>query len=236
MPLLPFLTDDQFLPIVETMVSTVHTKQRALAKTLASNVLDPFNAVFQGALLGLSRVEWEKMEAARQIQKTFEHQMGYLHQSVLGSLPNWSNLSTGNVTDLVNAKTKICAEVKNKHNTVKASDEASVYDKLLGLVGTSGAYRGYRAYYAVIVPKRTTPMDEPFTPSDNASGVKKSRNEKIRKVDGYSFYALATEREAALHELFEALPLAVRRLNSSAKTDVAFGDLFTAAYGVRPSP
>jgi hypothetical protein len=236
MPLLPFLTDDQFLPIVETMVSTIHAKQLALARTLASNVLDPFNAVFQGALLGLSRVEWEKMEAARQIQKTFEHQMGFLHQSVLGALPNWSNLSTGNVTDLVNTQSRICAEVKNKHNTVKASDEASVYDKLLGLIGTSGAYRGYNAYYAVIVPKRTTSMNEPFTPSDNASGVKKPRNEKIRKIDGYSFYTFATEREHALRELFEALPLAVRRISPSATADAAFSDLFTAAYGERRSP
>jgi surface protein len=234
MPMLPYLADADFLPIVETMVSTVNAKQIKIAQSLASNVLDPFNAVFQGALLNLTRADWEKMEAARQIQKTFEHQMGHLHQSVLGALPNWSNLNTGNVTDLLNVRDKVCAEVKNKHNTVKASDEATVYDKLLGLIGSSGAHRGFTAYYAVIVPKRTAAMNEPFTPSDNASGVKKPVNQKIRKIDGYSFYALATEREHALHELFEALPKAVRKVAHSSLADASsFQDLFNAAYGSR---
>jgi hypothetical protein len=233
MSLLTFLTDDRLLPIVETMVGSVSAKQSQIKRTLASNVLDPFNAVFQGTLLKLSRADWEKMEAARQIQKTFEQQMGYLHQSVLGALPNWQNLKTGNVTDLLNIQDKVCAEVKNKHNTVKASDQAAVYDKLLGLVGSSGTYRGFTAYYAVIVPRSVAAMNEPFTPSDNASGVKKPANPKIRKIDGYSFYALATGREHALRELFEALPKAIQRVAPKAQVDAAFGDLFAAAYGSR---
>ena len=233
MPLLPFLTDDQFLPIVKSMVDAVEKKKIGLGNSLASNVLDPFNAAFQSAAHGLTRVNWESAERARQLQKTFEHQMGSLHQSVLGALPDWENLTTGNVTDLLNKKQKLCAEVKNKHNTVKASDEASVYQKLLGLVGTSGAYRGYTAYYVTIVPKRKSAMNEPFAPSDNAAGVRKPSNDRIRKIDGYSFYALATGRAHALRELFVALPVAVAEFTKTPANAESLRDLFETAYGIR---
>ncbi|MGL5004528.1 MAG: Eco47II family restriction endonuclease, partial [Casimicrobium sp.] len=177
---------------------------------------------------------WQVQEEARQLQKTFEHQMGYLHQRVLGSIDAWEDLETGNVTDLVCKSRKICAEVKNKHNTVKKSDEAAVYDKLQGLVGSSGAYRGFTAYFVAIVPERTAAIDEPFAPSNNASGVRKTANPKIRRMDGYSFYALATGRPHALEELFAALPHAVAAVTGKhAALDPKFSDLFEAAYGRR---
>jgi hypothetical protein len=233
MPFLSYIADDQFLPIIQTMVAKISAKQEALTESLSSNTLDPFNALFQSAVLGLSVENWKKLERARQLQKTFEHQMGYLHQSVLGALPNWKNLQTGNVTDLVNENSKICAEVKNKFNTVKASDEAGIYDKLLGLIGTSGVYRGYTAYYVSVVPKRPKPNNEPFTPSDNASGVRKPSNSKIRRIDGYSFYALATGKPHALRELFEAIEPTVALVAKTKQTKEDFQSLFLAAYGTR---
>jgi Eco47II restriction endonuclease len=231
MAFLSYLSDEQFLPIIQTMIDKIKKKQDALDESLSSNTLDPFNALFQSAVLGLRLEYWTQLERARQLQKTFEHQMGFLHQSVLGALPNWTNLETGNVTDLVNENAKICAEVKNKFNTVKASDEAGIYDKLLGLIGTSGVYRGFTAYYVSVVPKRPKPSDDTFTPSDNASGVRKPANVKIRRIDGYSFYALATGKPHALRELFEAIEPAVAQVAKTKRTKQDFESLFVAAYG-----
>lgn len=211
----------------------IEKKTAELDISLSSNTLDPFNAQFQSAVLSLRPGDWIQLERARQLQKTFEHQMGHLHQYVLGALPDWTNLETGNVTDLVNEREKICAEVKNKFNTVKASDEAGIYDKMLGLVGTSGVYRGYTAYYVSVVPKRPKPNNEPFTPSDNASGVRKPANAKLRRIDGYSFYALATGKPHALRELFEAIPAAVAHVANSKVVKSDFEALFIAAYGER---
>lgn len=42
--------------------------------------------------------------------------MGLFHQSILGSIKGYQLLPTGGIVDIVNYKSMVIGEVKNKHN------------------------------------------------------------------------------------------------------------------------
>jgi Eco47II restriction endonuclease len=163
------------------------------------NVVDPFSMLFEIAGFGMSYREWELAETQRQAQKTLQNHVGELHQKLLGAIPGWSDLSTGSIIDVVNPEKRIIAEVKNKYNTIKGSDQVKLYDQLYSLVKDKGQqYRGYTAYYVKIIPRKAVRFDKPFTPSDSKNSGKRQADEQIREIDGYSFYELATGRADAL--------------------------------------
>ena len=119
----------------------------------------------------------------------------------------------GAVVDLVSKDRKIIAEVKNKHNTLKASDQSGLYGKLHGLVRKKGQeFFGYTAYYVEIIPKKPQRYDLPFIPSDNTTGTKCSSDELIRRIDGASFYALSTGYADGLAQIFKAIPKGLQAL------------------------
>ena len=138
------------------------------------------------------------------------------------------------MVDLVCHEHRIVAEVKNKHNTLKASDQAGLYDKLHDLVRKKGQeFAGYTAYYVEIIPKRPERYDLPFSPSDNTTGTRKSEDALIRRIDGASFYALATGHDDALRQLFHALPQAFATLGiaSTSTLPALLDDYYSAAFG-----
>jgi len=198
------------------------------------NVIDPFTALFQMQFLDIAPEDWPKIERHRQIEKSLQNAIGDFHQSILGGLPGWVNLGRGQVVDLVCREKKLIAEVKNKHNTLKASDQAGLYNKLHDLVRKKGQeYFGYTAYYVEIIPKKPECYDRMFTPSDNTTGTPKPEDPLIRRIDGASFYALATGYNDALHQLFHALPqaFAVLGIASSSTLPALLVDYYSAAFG-----
>ena len=113
---------------------------------------------------------------------------------------------------------KIIGEIKNKHNTLKASDRAALYFKLEDLVMRKGhMYKGYTSYYIEIVPKKSQRYDIEFTPSNASTGSKCFSNSLIRQIDGYSFYALVTGIDNALEQLFAVIPTVILKLKPEFK-------------------
>lgn len=165
-----------------------------------NNVIDPFSAILQAGFLGLDYQSWKELEAARQIQKTYQNAVGTLHQEILATFPGWQDLGTGEVVDLINSEQKIIAEIKNKHNTTKGNHKTQVYRDIENLINSSR--RGYTGYYVEIIPKRPKPLNKPFTPSDNNTKKRLPINESIRIIDGYSFYHLVSGEEDALEKVF----------------------------------
>lgn len=180
------------------------------------NKIDPFGVLFEMAGFNLTHAEWKIAEQRRQAQKTLTNAVGDFHQHILGSIPDWTNLGTGAVVDLVCNKLKFVAEVKNKHNTVKGTERISVYDDLAGQVATKGhTYYGYTAYYVEIIPSSMKGYDKPFTPSDKKTGIKRQSNSRIRVIDGRKFYALATGVPDALDQLHHVLPTVIESCSSN---------------------
>ena len=176
------------------------------------NVIDPFSLLFEMSGFDIDTVEqWKKLEKIRQAQKSLANHFGLFHQKLLGCIDGWKDLGTGKNIDLLNEEKRIIAEVKNKFNTMKGSDQAGLYDSLYELVMPNASeYKNFTAYYVEIIPKpfqgSADVYDKPFTPPDRTTSSKKPENKLIRKIDGKSFYTLVTGHPDALQDLYFVLP------------------------------
>jgi Eco47II restriction endonuclease len=205
---LPFIDDSVIEQIVADTLSVAIEAQKTADTEFNRNVIDPFAALFEMKGFNLSAQQWLQQEKNRQAQKTLANQLGDFHQRVLGAIDGWENAGrNGGLVDVIHPQKKIICEIKNKHNTIKASDQKNLYEALEQLVMPKGQqYKGYTAYYVQIIPKNAVRFNKEFTPSDNAKGSKKPANPLIRTIDGWSFYRLATGVENALEQLFDKLP------------------------------
>lgn len=205
MAYLAFISDEHLIHAVEKVVRKVQAAQAEADTRLHKNVLDPFSAIFEGVVQGVTFEQWIVSEKARHIQKTMQNAIGEFHQDILGNIIGAKNLEKGSVLDVMHAKKKIIAEVKNKFNTTKGNHKTEIYDAIKKTL-QSPAYKNFTGYYVEIIPKDKKMYNKPFTPSDNKIKKRRPKNECIRVIDGKSFYALTTNREHALQELFEILP------------------------------
>ncbi|WP_010129810.1 Eco47II family restriction endonuclease, partial [Haemophilus sputorum] len=61
-------------------------------------------------------------------------------------------------------------------------------------------------YYVEILPVNGKTYDKPFTPSDNKTKTRRPENDRIRQIDGKSFYERVTGNPNALEDLYKMLP------------------------------
>lgn len=242
MSYLSYISDKELLAAVKEVFLIGHNKHKGAEKTFHKNVIDPFTTQFESASFELDHNEWYKAELARQSQKTLTNAVGNLHQKILGCVKDWEDVKTGSIIDLKCDKQKIVAEVKNKFNTVSFGKLADQYNKLKGQVMPKNSiYNGYTAYYVNIIPKKPERFDTTFTPSDPDNGKPCETNEKIRVIDGASFYTLVTGEQDALKDLFYILPKVLEDIIMATFTDVGknfklpdqgkFREYFDKAYG-----
>lgn len=203
MPYLKFISDKDFISAVGKVVKIIETAEHGANNNLHKNVIDPFSALFHGVTHAITYQEWLEQEKARQSQKTMQNAIGDFHQDILGSIPGWANLGVGGGLDVVNKQIEVIAEIKNKFNTTKGNHKVEIYDAIKSKLKT-GEYENFVGYYVEVIPQGKNKYDKPFTPPDNKTKKRRPKNKNIRVIDGISFYALATGREHALQELFEA--------------------------------
>jgi len=207
MPWLEWIDDADLEMEVLNLLMRAKKAQQSSIDFLGKNVIDPFSAIFEIAGFEIDYNTWFTSESTRQAQKTLQNCIGEFHQNILGYTLNWSNMKVGNVIDLASGTSNIIAEVKNKYNTISGGKLSDLYYSLDSLVSPkTSIYKGYTAYYVAIIPKKPARYDRPFTPSDKGKGEKCPVNDKIREIDGASFYRLVTGDETALEDLFNILP------------------------------
>ncbi|MBD2537563.1 Eco47II family restriction endonuclease [Coleofasciculus sp. FACHB-SPT36] len=231
MTYLPYISDEALRTAVKAVFDCILRTQAEAENAMYRNVIDPFSAIFDGAVQGLTLEEWLLRERARQIQKTVQNQIGLFHQHILGSLPGWQILPQG--LDICNNERLIFAEIKNKYNTVKGSDKVGIYDYLLVHLNQPN-YQSFTAYYVEIIPPGRNPYNKPFTPSDRTTGTIRPNNENIRQISGQAFYDLATGEPKALSMLFDILPDVISDVSGldklSEQQKTSFRSLFDKAY------
>ncbi len=162
---------------------------------------DPFTIMVQAVIFDQDAQSMMAFEKLRFINKSISNAVGNWHQSVLGLAEGWESLGTaGGVVDLIARETPsskpIYIEVKNRFNTIKASDEKEMWDKLDVLAKAHDT----TAYLVQIVPKTPQRYDRPW----NVSG--RTAKETIRCCDGVTIYEKAFKKEHALKELYHAFP------------------------------
>ena len=173
---------------------------------------DPFLIVAQAAITNTTFSESLSFEATRKINKTLSNAIGNMHQGILSVAPNWESLgTTGGVLDI---KTKdgyshpkygkIVAEVKNRFNTIKSSDEQDVWDKIDTVARASNA----QGFLFQIVPESAMRYDKLWEPSGRHA------KDTVRCCDGATAYEIVFEHKDALFELYLALPEIIEDIKS----------------------
>ncbi|QRN41546.1 MAG: Eco47II family restriction endonuclease [Neisseriaceae bacterium] len=185
------------ISLVKETLSTESSK-----KDLRQNTIDVFSQVLECTILDLSKDEWEERELTRQTQKTLQNKVGELHQKILGTIDGIQDLGVGKIIDLKGSN--FIAEIKNKHNTTKGNHKVAIYDDLEQSL--SSADENTIGYYVEILPPNGKLYDKPFIPSDNKTNSRRPENDRIRQIDGKTFYEKVTGNPSALEELYKMLP------------------------------
>ena len=241
MTYLTWITDDDLKACVRDVLTKGLAGISQAEKSFYRNAIDPFSALFDAACQGITLEQWLNFERKRQAQKTLQNALGNFHQKLLSHVKGWGIPALGYV-DLVSEKSKVVAEVKNKHNTVKKSDLKAVYDELQAAVlHKTSKYHGYTAYYVTVIPSSTKRFVKEFTPSDNETKTVRQGNKQILEIDGYSFYALVTGKPDALKQLYQILPTVIKDVLAEQKfpnekiatlsQEPLFAELFAKAFG-----
>lgn len=207
-PLLTFISDDKLYQYVKIMVDAVGTAKKKIGKNPYSSVIDPFSAVVDSSIQGISLEDWMDQEKARKIQKALQNAVGEFHQNILGSMPGWENAGRGGSFDVRNKDRKIIAEIKNKYNTLNSSSFLAMYTTLSNHLDYGD--RGFTAYYVPIITKNPLPFDKTFSPPRR--GVSMPIRNDLRTMDGKSFYSLASGDPNALANLYRVLPKALEHV------------------------
>jgi hypothetical protein len=207
MPYLPYISDADLISHLNSVINIGKNAKKNAPKKFHSNVIDPFGPIFEMAIHKINSDEWEELETIRQIQKTIQNAVGDFHNDILGSVAGWSKLAKGGIVDLVKNDHTVIAEIKNKYNTVSGGKLKDHYDELSGLVNQKNSiYFGATSYFAQIIPKKPGSFDRCFTPPDKATGKLKPADNKVREIDGRSFYAMVTGYHDALDMLHAEIP------------------------------
>lgn len=187
---------------LKPLVIETYNKQKE-EPDIYRNTLDCFSAVIEASIRGITLEDWLDSEKERQAQKTLQNKIGEFQQRALSTIEGVEDLGVGSVVDIICKEKKLVAEIKNKWNTTKGNHKAQIYDDLLMQIN---AREGYTGYYVEILSNRGRRYNKPFTPSDNRTKQTRPLNERIRVIDGRSFYEILTGEKDALKQMYLLLP------------------------------
>lgn len=171
---------------------------------------DPFTIMVQAVLFDQDAESLMAFEKLRAVNKSISNAVGSWHQAVLGLAEGWKDLGcNGGAVDLMVKSTPdakpIAVEVKNRYNTIKASDEKKMWDDLDTLAKVNSSC----SYVVQIVPKTPERYDRAW----KVSG--RPLKETVRCCDGATAYTWAFKRDNALEELFRAFPSILKDVTGS---------------------
>ena len=187
---LPFISDADFDAAIRTLISRIGDADREIPARLEKNVRDPFALLAQACVLGSDVDDLNRLDGSRSLAQAIASATGGFHQKVLGSMPGWTEQD--GLVDLFNEEAQIAAEVKNKHNTTNADNTRQVIDNISSFMRTRRWGASGRGYLVTILPRR--PGREPA-----------SVGERIERIDGRRFYAIASGVDDALDLVFVQL-------------------------------
>lgn len=223
-----FINDKDLIAAVSHVLDVAERATQKAETELEKNVLDPFAALFSVTYNDITLDAWNELEKERQAQKSIQNAIGEFHQRLLGSFHGWKNPGRGGSVDLVNEEKQIIAEIKNKFNTMNSSAAAETYNKLSNHLKYDR--KGYTAYLVQVIPQNARDYDTSWSPNQMTMTLR----DDIRKIDGESFYDLASGEKDALHKIYEKLPEIIAkelgRSTSNAGTLEALNLLFLRIY------
>lgn len=190
MPKLSWIADQHLDAAIAALRTSANAAVTQAERRQRQNVVDPFSSLLIAATLGVNNeAALTGLQSSNSALGGMANALGHFHQEILGHIPGWENHDAG--YDLENTQRQLLAEVKNKHNTMNASNREKVIGDLDTAVRQKG--RGWTGYLVIVVPRRPTRYETQVS------------NREVYEVDGASFYEKATDHPNALHELFDVL-------------------------------
>ncbi len=186
---LNWIKEEDFLQATNNLLLSSSNAVKKARQRRKVNVVDPFASLLMASTFKLTDPnQLNIFQDAESGMRAIGNSIGQFHQSILGSVDGWDNHDAG--YDLECQSAKIIAEVKNKHNTMNATNRSKVEDDLITAIRQKKEL--WKAYLVFVIPKRPVRKTVPI------------RN-NLYQIDGASFYHLATGKEDALHDLFDTL-------------------------------
>lgn len=218
-----WIDNDELFEVTKKQFERVYRNfDEPLVVDKSKNPIDPFTAIFQlGGSPALDYEGWVAAEKSRQSIKTLQNAVGAWHQAVLGLADGWKNRgSSGSVYDVESTSPQlgfgddpdvpknIIAEVKNKYNTIKGSDEhlthKNLHEQASSRVDTI-------AYLIQVVPKDRSHYNKRWTPS------KSFLSSKVFVIDGETAYDLIFKQTNALRQIYSILPALLQDVREELK-------------------
>ena len=190
MPKLSWIADQHLDAAIATLLERANRAVTRAEANQQRNVVDPFSSLLIATTFGAQdEATLTGIQGSNSALNGMANALGDFHQEILGHIPGWENHDAG--YDLENTRRQLLAEVKNKHNTMNASNREKVIGDLDTAVRQKG--RGWTGYLVIVVPRRPTRYETQVSARE------------VYEIDGASFYEKATDHPNALHELFDVL-------------------------------
>lgn len=202
-----FISDNHFIGCIANLHKAyLKAKNNITKKNFYSNKVDTIKLIFDSKFNNLDEESLIQAEILRQIDKSINNSIGTFHEQVLGGVNGFQigNLSGFDIKAIDNT---LFADIKNEHNTMNSSSSEALFQKLSRYAND---YKKAKCYWVQILAKNS--FNELWTGEINGKEYSHSR---VYKISGDQFYALLTQQEDALFQLYKALPIAIKDYLSS---------------------
>ncbi|CCP20852.1 MULTISPECIES: Eco47II family restriction endonuclease [Bacillus] len=194
-----FISDQHLFNCIQVLYTKYeNAKQEFTIKKFYNNMIDPIKLLFDMKFLGQSPAEKIMAEINRKIDKSLNNAIGEFHENLLGGIEGLEKFPVGEGYDIKAKDDLLYADIKNKHNTVKGSNQKDLYTELEAYVSEDENVED-KAYWVQIIAPSSFLVHWKIT-------IHNKDNPKIYKASGDKFYELVTGNPNAFAELCEALP------------------------------
>lgn len=179
--------------IISEMQQRVRRCEDNSVKNLIKNVIDPVQTAVIAWTTNGDETQVLRRMASSSAAQCMSMAIGWFHQTILANSPGWQLHDA--LYDIEHPQRRLLAEIKNKHNTMNASNQEKVIDDLNTALRQKRE-SDWRAYLVKIVPK---------TPERYQKQLSRSGRKVLYEVDGATFYEIATDDPNALHDVVDYL-------------------------------
>ncbi len=206
-----FITDEHLLKCIENLHKAyLRAKNYISKRKFYLNKVDTIKLTFDALFNDINEDDLIQSEILRQIDKSINNSIGTFHEQILGGIKGFE---VGNLSgfDIKASDNTLFADIKNKHNTMNSSSAEALFQKLARYADD---YKKAKCYWVQILAKGS--FNEHWQGEING---KHKSHPRVFKISGDQFYALLSEQDDALFQLYEALPKAINDYLKSVEKD-----------------
>ena len=199
---LNFISDEHLLTCIGNLHNAyLKAKNNITKKNFYSNKVDTIKLTFDSKFNDIDEEQLIQSEILRQIDKSINNSIGTFHEQILGGIKGFEagNLSGYDIKAIDNT---LFADIKNKHNTMNSSAAEALFQKLKRYADD---FKQAKCYWVQILTKGS--FCELWSGDINGKEYSHSR---VYKISGDQFYALLSEQQDAMFQLYKALPIAIK--------------------------